>query len=869
MSRMVLGKISFLICMCLVVFLCSTAGLAAERIQDFKSAIQINRDATITITETITVRAEGVNIKRGIYRDLPLLQTNAYGTEYAVTVDVQAVRRNGHPEPHFTEIGTQYLRLYIGKKDVFIESGVHVYEITYVVGQQIAFLQQYDELAWNVTGNEWSFPIDLAQAEVKLPSGIAPIQQYAYTGRQGEAGGGYTVSSNRQGNIVFTSQRQLAKGEGLTIAVAWPKGIVEKPDYLPQHEPPKERILNYDSHVLVMEDGRLNVTETIRVICSEEGIFGGLWRHFTKFRESSYTGKSGRSVKRIIKVVKTGMDGDPIPFKITQSSYTLYVHWGPQTRYIEPGVHQFTLSYTVDRQIDRQSEGEFLYWEALGYGWSFPVEKAQVTLEFPSGVRIIKSADGKGKAASREGKQIIDRLSTEKIQIRSTSILTPGKSLVARLVWPPATFAEPSLFRRLHYSILDFIYTYLGGIFLLVTSIYYLLVWHRRGRDPKKGTIFPLFKPPENLSPAAVRFIDQRGEDNTLLSISILNMAVNGWLRIKEEEEEEYILERLDGPKNQLAQEEEAAFAQLFKSENTLEMQSKNYRRFKAARTALNKYLKKNYGGADYFSNNYLWIFLGAILSLIPQGLVTMDASRLEFGIFLAVALTLCSGAASIIGYFTIQAWSQLLSGHARLFGVLVLTFLLALPIMGLEFVLIKTFAGLMPLAGLIIFLLSPILVAVFFQLLRAYTVKGRKIMDGIKGFGLYLKTAEGSRLQSIHPPEKTPQLFEKYLPYAQALELEQAWCDQFASVLRTASEAPGGGYATGWYQGTVWHPEKSTFFMDNFSSQFRSSLSSASSAPRSRSWSGGRGSRFSGGGFSSGGGSSGGGGGGGGGGGW
>ena len=407
MSRIVLGRLSFLICLCLGVFLCFEAGLAAESIQDFKSAIQINRDATITITETITVRAEGANIKRGIYRDLPLLQTNAYGTDYAVTVDVKTVRRNGHPEPHFTEIGTQYLRLYIGKKDVFIESGIHIYEITYVVGQQIAFLQQYDELAWNVTGNEWSFTVDSVQAEIKLPSGISPLQQHAYTGRRGEAGSAYTVSTNRLGNIVFATTRQLATGEGLTIAVAWPKGIVQKPDYLPQHEPPKERILNYDSHVSVMEDGRLNVTETIRVICGAEGIYGGLWRHFTKFRESPYTGNRGRSVKRIIKVVKTGMDGNPVPFKITQSSYTLYVHWGPQTRYIEPGIHLFTLSYTVERQIDRQSEGEFLYWEAQGYGWSFPLEKAQLTLEFPSGARIIKSAGGKGKAASHEDKQVI------------------------------------------------------------------------------------------------------------------------------------------------------------------------------------------------------------------------------------------------------------------------------------------------------------------------------------------------------------------------------------------------------------------------------------------------------------------------------
>ena len=76
---------------------------------------------------------------------------------------------------------------------------------------------------------------------------------------------------------------------------------------------------------------------------------------------------------------------------------------------------------------------------------------------------------------------------------------------------------------------------------------------------------------------------------------------------------------------------------------------------------------------------------------------------------------------------------------------------------------------------------------ALFYHLLKAPTLSGRKIMDQIEGFKLYLSVAEKDRLNLLNPPEKTPALFEKYLPYALALDVENAWSEQFAEVLARA----------------------------------------------------------------------------------
>ena len=109
-----------------------------------------------------------------------------------------------------------------------------------------------------------------------------------------------------------------------------------------------------------------------------------------------------------------------------------------------------------------------------------------------------------------------------------------------------------------------------------------------------------------------------------------------------------------------------------------------------------------------------------------------------------------------------------------------------------------------------------------------------------------------------MHPPELTTELFEKYLPYALALDVENAWAEKFSSVLGRAATAPGqsNGYQPSWYHGTNRNLASIGDFAGNLGSSIGSAVSSSSTAPGSSS--GG-----------SGGGSSGGGGGGGGGGGW
>ena len=76
--------------------------------------------------------------------------------------------------------------------------------------------------------------------------------------------------------------------------------------------------------------------------------------------------------------------------------------------------------------------------------------------------------------------------------------------------------------------------------------------------------------------------------------------------------------------------------------------------------------------------------------------------------------------------------------------------------------------------------------------------------MDRIAGFERYLSITEEDRLETLHPPEKTPELFERYLPHAIALGVENRWAGKFAArARRRLGRSQPAGRHDGWYSGS------------------------------------------------------------------
>ncbi|NEK19574.1 DUF2207 domain-containing protein, partial [Rhizobium leguminosarum] len=223
-----MGRRFFGFCFALLLMLTAPVAFAAEVIDSFASDIALDKSGAMSVTETITVNAEGNQINHGIFRDFPLYFTDAAGRRRSVDFDMVSVQRDGEDEPWHTESISRGIRIYAGSADVTVTPGRHRYVFTYRTNRQIRYFDDHDELYWNVTGNGWIFPIRSATATVKLPPDVGATETTFFTGPEGATEKDARVSESGAG-LVFSTTAPLDAHEGLTFAIRMPKGSIDPP----------------------------------------------------------------------------------------------------------------------------------------------------------------------------------------------------------------------------------------------------------------------------------------------------------------------------------------------------------------------------------------------------------------------------------------------------------------------------------------------------------------------------------------------------------------------------------------------------------------------------------------------------------------
>jgi uncharacterized membrane protein YgcG len=178
---------------------------------------------------------------------------------------------------------------------------------------------------------------------------------------------------------------------------------------------------------------------------------------------------------------------------------------------------------------------------------------------------------------------------------------------------------------------------------------------------------------------------------------------------------------------------------------------------------------------------------------------------------------------------------------------------LLNIPAIVIVIVAIAAALSIGPSGPVIFAIVAMIVTMVFFAIvMKRPTLRGRQLLDEMLGFKDYLEIAEKDEMNLRNPPEKTPQLFEAYLPYALALGVDQLWAEKFSELLAASRQADGTAYSPAWYGGT-WNSHSLNSTMSNLSGGLNTAISSSVAPPGSSSGGGGGG--FSGGGGGGGGG--------------
>ncbi len=635
----------------------TTIGLAEERIHSYHSDIVVDDKGDMTVTETITVNAEGIKIKRGIYRDFPTRYKDRFGNKYKVGFSIVQVLRDGNPEKFHTEKKSNGIRIYIGEKNRYLKKGDYTYTITYRTNRQLGFFDQYDELYWNVTGNDWDFPIDKASATVRLPEIIPQdsIEVEGYTGISGSKEQNYTASIISDGSAYIEATTTLPKRNGLTIVVTWPKGYI----------------------------------------------------------------------------------------------------------------------------------------------------------------------------------------------------------------------AEPTMSEKIDYLLSDNRHLIVASVGLIVLLIYYGFAWLKVGKDPEQGIIFPHYESPSGYSPASLRYVLQMGYDNVCFAAAIINLAVKGFLKI-EEDEDDYSLEFTGEENIEMAPGEAAIVKKLFEKDTTfdlianspllkkfietlggipmeadasgkvtkIKLTQSNHQRIGGAVSAHKSSLQNNYEKI-YFLTNTTYFVLGLVITLVVL-VATIVSQPLSFdpaALFMLIFVTGWTYPVIFLIKHVFQQWSNV-NSISSVFSTIFIT-ILAIPFIGCELLILYMFTELTSLSMGFVLLIAAIINWIFYELLKAPTLAGRKLLDKIEGFKQYIDIAERHELDFKHPKGRSPELFEEYLPYALALGVEQQWGESFADVLAQA-QASSGSCSPIWYHGTHWNNTNIGNFTSSLGSSFTNAIASSSRAPGSSSGSGG-----------------------------
>jgi hypothetical protein len=604
-----------------------------------------------------------------------------------------------------------------------------------------------------------------------------------------------------------------------------------------------EQILSFDSHITVDSSGSMDVTEKITVISEGDRIKHGIYRDFpTKYKD-----RYGNLYVVDFQLIDVRRDERTDNYRTEHRQNGIRIYIGDKNLLLPSEKHEYLIRYRTARQLGFFNGYDELYWNVTGNGWEFPIKNASATVKLPSdAAKHLKWYGGyTGYAQSRESNYTSEVNTDGKVHFSAARQLNEKEGLTIFAAWPAGYVTRPDINTKFNYFLKDNRELFASLTGLAVVLIYYLLVWSKAGKDPEKGTIIPLYSPPDSLSPAAMRYITKMKFDSKAFAAAIINTAVKGAVVIKDVDGR-YDIARTEKIDAALTEEESKLLDTLIGpgSHRSITLRNENHTEIKAAMNYLENSLKSAYE-KTYFITNSGYFSWGVAISIVAMlcCVAFLPLSNLPAALFMTVWLTGWSFGVVMLVIKTVSAWQAAVrsSGFKKLTGAggAVFITLFSLPFVagecaGIYFLWQFTSAGIILMLGFIV--LANLL---FYHLLKAPTLLGRKVLDRIEGFKMYLTVAEKDRLNVLMPPEKSVKTFEKYLPYALALDVEQQWSEYFADVLAAAGTEEK-RYSPAWYSGGSYAAFTGAGFASSLGSAFTGAISSSSTPPGSSGGSGG-----------------------------
>ncbi|MFA7314555.1 MAG: DUF2207 domain-containing protein [Candidatus Magasanikbacteria bacterium] len=544
----------------------------------------------------------------------------------------------------------------------------------------------------------------------------------------------------------------------------------------------EEKINNFVTDIKINSDATFHVQEKI------DYNFGENERHgIYRYIPYQYDINGKKYSINIDNISVTDENNNLLNFVISNSGGQKDIKIGDADKLLT-GRKIYVINYDVKYAINYFEDHDEFYWDVTGNGWDVAIDNVNTTVELPS-----PSAFSESKITCYSGLEgsTTNCFSSDFLFPPSTKDQVTGASFSTKsldtnegltIVFGFAKNIVPMI-ERTKTPIWQMVLSLFG--LPIITFVIMFWLWYSKGKDQDfHDPIIAQYDSPDNLPPGIVGTILDEKVDNQDISSEIIYMAIAGYFKISRIENKILLFKTID--------------YQLDKLKNA-DDNLKNYQK-----TLLNAFFKDKQS-----------VKLSDLKYTLSKDLSTAHKEIYNFVV---------DNQYFVKNPFTVK---------------------LVYNLIGMTFLALAFFVFSSTLFALTNLAVSGVIIIIFSLFMAKKTSKGVKTRNYILGLKEYIRVAEKERIKFHNAPEKKPDTFEKFLPYAMVFKLEKQWAKQFEGIYL---EQPS------WYSGANLATFSAMSFVsdiNNFSSVARTSFAQNSGG------SSGFGGGFSGGGFGGGGGGS------------
>lgn len=544
-------------------------------------------------------------------------------------------------------------------------------------------------------------------------------------------------------------------------------------------------IKQFTAEISVQEDGLLDVTENI------SAQFTGSWNGIYRTIPVEYVTPQGFNYALLLDVLSVADDsGTKLKYESSRERHYL------KLKIYVPGAQDATrtvvIHYRVHDGLKFFEDHDELYWNITGDEWEMPIQAATAKIFLPQGATGVRATAFTGAYGSREREADVET-SGPLVEIRMRRSLAFREGVTAVVGWDKGFVHEPGLAEK----VVLFVRSNWPLVLPLFVFAVMFWLWYTRGRDPRLRPIAPQYEPPEKLTPGEAGTLIDNAAAMRDITATLVDLAVRGFILIEEKKKEHMM---------GLWSDKEYVFHLRKKREewdvlkpHEVELLDGMFSAGADETVELSELQNKFYKNISPIRDR---IFE----SLVSHGYYLHRPDRVR--------------AAYVGGAIVIGVASGVFGGG------------------------VASALGMAPLPFIVAGIASAAIVFGFGWFMPARTQAGARALEGVLGFEDFLAHVEEDRFERTI---KTPQMFEKFLPFAMAMGVEKKWVTAFQKIYTQQPE---------WYRGSAMGTNFYAMgFVHDLNAMSARAGSVMTSAPRSSGGSGFGGGGSSGGGFGGGGG--------------